>query len=330
MTRTQWQDYIRPAAISNIICVLVGFVLWMDFAHWGAEVPVESGSYAFNYVAEWLVDKPLFSRLIDLVLVLSMAFLILRLNEIHSFIRVRTILPSALCILFSGLLLQPHHLTSGAIVTLLLFASISAALTLTNENSQVHTFNIGLLLGIAGLVYPISLSYLVVFFYFYYNFNILNLRTFLSTLTGAFLPLCYGSIAMLATGHANIFRNYLNPTTHLQIWIHEFEEMQLAYMVVSGVVLVGCMVYIWFNYQKEALKPRRMFSFFVQLLLFTLLLMLISRSGFGNLLYMFIILSSIIIGRVYSTTVTESKISLWSFRFLAVASVAYTIYVLTV
>lgn len=328
MTRTQWLDYIRPGAISNILCVILAVVLWGDFVHFGQEVPLGSDSYAFTYVAEWLANYPIASKVLDLVLILSVAFVILRLNEVHSFIRVRTILPSVFCILFSGLLLQPHYLTSGSVVALLLFVCISSALTLTDDNSQMHTFNIGFLLGLSAIIYPFSLLYVVVFFYFYYNFNMLSLRTILATLTGVFVPLCYGSVGMWLYGKENIFANYLNPTTHLQLWLPKLDNSQITFVVIFCAVLIGSLVYVWMTYQKESLRPRRKFTFFVQLMLFTLALMLFSRSGFSNLLYTFIILSSIIIGRVYSTTVFESKISLWSFRILVVASVIYGLYLL--
>ena len=328
MTRTQWYDIIRPGAISNILIFIVAIVLWGDFFHSGNEVALGSESYAFNYVSEWLSLNPLISRAIDLVVALQVSFTILRLNEAYSFIKVRTILPSALCVLLTGLLLQPHYLTSGSVVALLLFACIASALALSSNNSQIHTFNIGLMLGLAAMVYPFCLLYLLVFFYFYYNINILSLRTLLSTLTGAFLPLFYGSIGLWLTGQSNIFKNYLNPTTHLQLWIPKMESNEIAFAAVVGIMLVGSLIYVWLTYQKEVLKQRRMFSFFVQMLLFTIAMMLFSRSGFNNLLNTLIFLASIIIGRVFSTTVAESKISLWSFRVLVVAIVAYSIHVL--
>lgn len=330
MTRTQWFDFIRPGALSNTVCLLLGVVLWGDFFHIGNETPLASESYAFNYIAEWVQLNPLASKFIDLIVSLTVAFFIMRLNEVHSFIRVRTFLPSALCIVLGGLLLLPHNLTSGSIVALLLFACVSSALALTNDHSQMHTFNIGLLLGISALIYPFSLLYMLVFFYFYYNFNLLSLRTVLATITGAVLPLCYGSLALWATGQENIFRSYFNPTTHLQVWIPKFEQVQLIYILLLAIALIASLVYIWLTYQKESLKPRRMFSFFVQLMLFTMLLMLFSRSGFSNLLYTLIFLASIVIGRVFSTTVPESKISLWGFRALVAASAIYGVYTLFV
>lgn len=329
MTRTQWYDIIRPGAISNILIFIVAIVLWGDFFHSGNEVALGSESYAFNYVSEWLSLNPLISRAIDLVVALLVSFTILRLNEAYSFIKVRTILPSALCVLLTGLLLQPHYLTSGSVVALLLFACIASALALTSNNSQIHTFNIGLMLGLAAMVYPFCLFYLLVFFYFYYNINILSLRTILSTLTGAILPLFYGSAGLWLTGQSNIFKNYLNPTvTHLRIWLPEMEGYEIAFAATAGIALVGSLVYVWLTYQKEVLKQRRMFSFFVQMLLFTIAMMLFSRSGFNNLLNTLIFLASIIIGRVFSTTVAESKLSLWSFRVLVVAIIAYSIHVL--
>lgn len=331
MTRTQWFDLIRPGALSNAAFLLLGVVLWGDFAHQGLEAPPASASYAFNYVAQWAQLSPLASKSLDLVLSLTVAFFIMRLNEAHQFIRVRTFLPSALCILLGGLLLPPHYLTSGSIVACLLFASVAQALELANTHSQKQTFNIGLLLGLAAMVYPFSLLYLLVFFYFYYNFNVLSLRSALATLTGAALPLCYGSVAIWATGKQDLFSSYFRPeNTHVQVWLPHFGEAQLAYVAVLGVVLLAALAYVWMTYQKEALKPRRMFSFFVQLLLFTLALMLFSRSGFSNLLYTLIFLSSIVVGRVFSTTVPESKASLWSFRLLLLTSAAYGAYTLFV
>ena len=103
-----------------VLCLL-GILLWMDFLHLSELQASGSDSFLFNFISSLLAGHLIWSRIADLVLFLLLSFLILRMNEVYTFIHVRTMLPSFFCILIGGLVLYPHYLSSGLVIAILLF-----------------------------------------------------------------------------------------------------------------------------------------------------------------------------------------------------------------
>lgn len=328
MTRTQWQDLIRPSFSTYVLCGVIALLVWLDFAHWDNVCAFESSSFLFGHISPWLSEHPVLSRIADMGVVLGIAYLILSMNERFSFVRIRTMLPSLCAIVFYGFMLYPHSFSEESVITLLLFASINAALKCTVDEPYSHTFNIGLLLGIATLICPVCFAYLLVFFYFYFNMNVLNLRTFLSTLTGAVVPLIYGCAALVYTGHELFFIKYLQSSPDFAPLLPEVSSSETIFLAVVIISTGTALIYQLLTYQNETLKPRRMFSFFIQLLLFSSLMMLFFHSGYGNLMGTTLILSGMVVGRVLSMSVSESIIALWAARIFALITLGYGVYIL--
>ncbi len=329
ITRTQWLDHIRPGAKSNLFCVFLGILLWMDFLHLSELQASGSDSFLFNFISSLLAGHLIWSRIADLVLFLLLSFLILRMNEVYTFIHVRTMLPSFFCILIGGLVLYPHYLSSGLVIAILLLSSVFSAFNMKRGYVMMHAFNIGFLLSLATLIYPFSLAYILLFVVFYYNLNVLSLRVVLATLTGAFVPLFYAFLILAYTGHVELLNEYFDPTIKLQLWNLSFSHPQILYFSLIGVLLVWAIFHVVATYRQESVVPRRMFNFFIMMMAFSLLMVLFSDSGFNNLLCSLVIFISIILGRFFSLKLSESKLCLRAFQFFIGSSVLYYVYLMS-
>ena len=105
----------------------------------------------FVQLTEWSV---LASNAVNLLLVLALAFIILRLNTSYSFIRIRTFLPSNIFVLIvSGLttLHSLHPVYFGAVFLLLSINRIFGAYE--SKKANANAFDAGFFIGLGSLFY---------------------------------------------------------------------------------------------------------------------------------------------------------------------------------
>lgn len=306
LTRTQWNDKIRPEAKSYIFCVLLAVLYWLNLVpvvH--TQLPV-SDFGIFSPVFSALLTNVTANRIADLVVFLVLSFLILRLNEAFSFIRVRTVLPSVLGIMLGGTLLT-HTFSAGLVVCFMLTLVLLSALLLTDGNVQLHAFNIGVMVMLTALVYPWCCTYLLIVFIIYYDFNVLSLRSILATLTGALVPVIYAAIYLGVTDQIDEMASLLDFSIDSQIPDLEFSSMSIAYLVVMVIVTCWALIHNYVSYQQEALRPRRMFSMFVSTMLWSLLMLLFTGEGISMMYCTFIVMGSVVLGRFFSLSVPVAK-----------------------
>ena len=161
MTRTQWLDHIRPGAKSNLFCVFWASCCGWIFSIWSELQASGSDSFLFNFISSLLAGHLIWSRIADLVLFLLLSFLILRMNEVYTFIHVRTMLPSFFLHSYRRFGALSHYLSSGLVIAILLLSSVFSAFNMKRGYVMMHAFNIGFLLSLATLIYPFSLVYIL-------------------------------------------------------------------------------------------------------------------------------------------------------------------------
>lgn len=328
LDRTQWQDFIKPGARNNLAALVLSLILWLAFPLPAGSEEFTSDSLLFSYIAVWLNGSPLLSSLLDWGCYLVMTFMLLRMNETYSFIHVRTMLPTLLAIIIGGLLCTPHFFTVGTLLALLLICTIRFAFKMPDSNQPLQAFNIGFFIGLSTLFYPVTLAYIVVFLYFYYDFNVLHLRNVLATLTGLAIPLLYAGIFQLCIGQTELFPHLINTHLHLQPWMQGFDVPRMVYMAFLLLVLCLSLLHASRTLTTDALRVRRMFTFFIVLMVFTLGLISFSSRGYRSLLKPLILFCSIVMGRYYSLAVPQKKIADFAFLMLMISTVSYFLYLL--
>ena len=129
--RRRLVDIIAPNAKNMLFCIFISLPFWYDVF-----LPNMTGGIAVGNITVYvhspfsLLMEEFFSpdivlwKITGLFLYLFLCFMLLRLNEVFSFIRVRTILPFLFCLITGGLLLRPHSFSSGIIVALLVLLAV--------------------------------------------------------------------------------------------------------------------------------------------------------------------------------------------------------------
>lgn len=147
--------------------------------------------HPFVALDEW---SPLVSNLLTIGLTLMLAFLILRMNSVYSFIRVRTFLPSNVFVLIlSGLvtLHRLHPVYFGALFLLLAINRIFGAYEIKKPNS--NAFDAGFLIGVGSLFYFNLLFYFpIVWIGFVLIRKNPEWRNFILPVLGLSIPWLYG------------------------------------------------------------------------------------------------------------------------------------------
>lgn len=305
-------DIIAPNAKNISFCILLSLLLWYDIFLPQTEgisgiisTPVQSP--LFSLIETFLPPGSLLGKITGLLLYLLLCFMLLRLNEVFSFIHVRTILPFLFCLISGGVLLRPHLLSPGIIVALLVLSSVFYSFKLLTKEEPKYAFNAALLLLTAALFSPSCVWLLVIFWLFAYGSNVLSFRVFLASLLGALTPALYayvGSwIADIGFGIADsqyLLQAYMQESFKLSAVDFNFSPQKTAYLIFTGFLILLSLVDYMLVRSQENIKPRKEFSHIIMLFLATLGLIILSVPDSGTLLWLSIVFGSFLLGRFFS------------------------------
>ena len=297
-------DIIAPNAKNISICILLSLLLWYDIFLPQTDVagvisaPVQSP--LFGLIETFLPPGSLLGKITGLLLYLLLCFMLLRLNEVFSFIRVRTILPFLFCLISGGVLLRPHLFSPGIIVALLVVSAVFNSFKLLTEETPKYAFNAALLLCTAALFSPSCVWLLVVFWLFAYGGNVLSFRVFLASLLGASAPALYAYIGFWKAESEYLLRTFIQESFKpFAVGVH-FSLPETVYLIFTGfLILLSLVDYILVRSQ-ENIKPRKEFSHIIMLFLTTLGLIILSVPDSATLLWLSIVFGSFLLGRFFS------------------------------
>ena len=297
-------DIIAPNAKNISICIFLSFLLWYDIFLSQTDItgvisaPVTSP--LFILLETFLPPDSLLGKIIGLLLYLLLCFMLLRLNEVFSFIRVRTILPFLFCLISGGLLLRPHFFSPGIIVALLVLLSVFSSFKLLMKEDPIYAFNASLLLVTAAFFSPSCVWLLVVFWSFAYMGNVLSFRIFLASLLGAFTPVLYTFIGFRIAGNEGLLWTYIQDSFKLFAVDSHFSLHETIYLIFTGFLILLSLVDFILIRSQENIKPRKEFSYIITLFLSTLGLIILSVPDSGVLLWLAIVFGSFLLGRFFS------------------------------
>jgi len=297
-------DIIAPNARNISLCILFSLLFWYDLflpqttAMVTEKISIPVQSPLSLLIEEFLPSDSFLGKIIGLGLYLLLCFGILRLNEVFSFIRVRTILPSLFCLITGGLLFSPHHFSPGVVVALLVLLSVFFSFKLLTEENPKHAFNVALLLFTAALFSFSCVWLLLVFWLFAYSSNILSLRVFLASLLGALVPVLYAIIGF--RGSELLLLEYVQGSFDLLAVDFHFSLPEILYLIFVGLLLLLALVDFMLTHSQENIKPRKEFFYLVTLFISTLFLIILSVPDSGMLLWLTIVFGSFLLGRYFS------------------------------
>ncbi len=250
-------------------------------------------------VEEALPPGSLLGKITGWLLYLLIAFMVLRLNEIFSFIRVRTLLPSLFC-LITGSLLLPHSFSSGIIVALPVILSVFFSFKLLMEENPKYAFNASLLLLTATLFSFSCIWLLLLFWLFACAGNVFSFRIFLASLLGALVPVLYAVIGFGIAGAEHLLLEYIRESFKLFAVDFHFSLPEVLYLIFTGFLVLLSLIDFMLVRSQENIKPRKEFFYLVTLFASTLVLITLSVPDSGILLWLSIVLGSFLLGRFFS------------------------------
>ena len=235
-------DIIAPNAKNISFCIFISLLFWYDIFLPNMTDDIAAGNITVSVYSplalllSLLMEDIFFPdvvlwKITGFFLYLLLCFMLLRLNEVFSFIRVRTILPFLFCLITGGLLLRPHSFSSGIIVALLVLLAVFSSFKLLTEENPKYAFNVSLLLFTAALFSFSCVWLLIVFWLFAYASNVFSFRVFLASLLGAFMPVLYAFIGFWIAGSEDLLWAYIQDSFRLFAVNFHFSSHETIYLI---------------------------------------------------------------------------------------------------
>ncbi len=328
-----YTDLILPKASNIAFCIITVILLWSGLFESTSEVlPVENLLLGDSPLAYLLAHNFNFLSIpaivLSAIILMLVAFSMVWINEIYSFIAVRTILPAFIFIVISSLALRPHSF-SIALIIVLLFAIITFFSFKLYECSQreitIGVFNIGILLGIATLFSHSCIFYTLVLFLLFYQQKTLSFRTFIAYLMGISIPLLYTTLIYVATDNTYYWTNYLTSwfSDAPSLWT-QLNQNTLLYLCVISAITVFAIVKVFFLRSHQSIRNREETMFLLYMLILTVLLLCLGITSDALLLPLFFFFSSFLIGQAFSSDFSLSTKIGWGIFLLS--SIAFMLF----
>lgn len=321
MSFNKQSDIIVPSAQNISFCIVLLLILWantfLPFAP-AAEASAEPvRSFIFSKISEFISPDSFFGKILGLILFAFTCFVLQKLNEEFSFIRVRTILPPLIFVVV-GSLLVPHTISPSIITVLLLVFSFYAVFLSANSLNPIQCFNVALMLSVASLMVFPAITMILFFLIFLFNCNQLDFRGVFATCFGVLIPYIYFAIPMFVAGTPEVLIDHLTHCFDLfsnDITYTTAELVFFGYMIVS---FVFAMLHFSFGGMQDNLKQRKEIKFIITLFIWVATLIALRIPDSEDLLGCAGLLYAIILGRFFS--VENSKPSRILFALFVLVS----------
>ncbi len=183
--------------------------------------PGENENLLFAPMYSLLKNEVFLQSLLSLILVVTLAFMVLQINNTYAFIRIRTMLPASLFVLIVGGFNQIHTLHPVYFGAIFLLLAIYRLFSIFNQSpSYSATFDAGFWLSIGSLFY---FNLILLFPAFLISIAILSheyhWRSFVINIIGTLLPWIFAfSYASLTQHMLELLKileqNILTPNNH--------------------------------------------------------------------------------------------------------------------
>lgn len=277
----------------------------------------------FRPFAGMIKWSPIVSNLLTIAVVLILAFFILRLTTIYSFIRVRTFLPSNVFVLILSGLVTIHSLHPvyfGALFLILAINRIFGAYEIKKPNS--NAFDAGFLIGLGSLFYFNLLFYFpIVWIGFVLIRKNPEWRNFILPIIGLAVPWLYGfsyyffSDSLPELGQT-IRQNFTTPNNFLQ--------SNLNFQIYLGLLIFLTLIGSYFliaQMDEKKVSTRKYFQIFFVVFAISVVILFLVPSVSQEIL----VIMSIPLTFLFSNYLIFMRKQFWGnlFVYLLIAMVIY-------
>lgn len=285
--------------------------------------PGEDQMFLYKPIRHLIGQSVLVSNLVAMLLVIAMAFLILRLNTTYAFIRIRTFLPSNIFVLIISGLLTMHSLHPVYFGLLFLLLSVDRIFQ-SYDKSKFHSnaFEAGFFMGVGSLFY---LNLLFFFPIIWIGFTLIKKspewRNFILPILGLFVPWLFAWSYYFLTQQMPVFNHTIVANfNHENHFLRGNIQLQVYLGFLTVLTLLGS-VFLLNQYDEKKISTRKYFQiFFLIFLIAFALLMLVPAVSQEILIIMALPLTVLI-----SNYLIFQKRAFWSnlLMYLFVAIIIY-------
>ncbi|MDR1918932.1 MAG: hypothetical protein LBQ65_04715 [Tannerellaceae bacterium] len=308
--------YSIDTPFNYILLLGASFFFWVAGYLDSVGYPVYSEASApplWAFVCRILPNKAI-TYLIGLLLTLGGAFLIHRANYVLMIIREKTLLPFLLYVLFISTNPSFFPLNSTSLGIFCLILALYQLLTSYHDTGAIQkTFNAAFFIGVGSLLWVHILWFLPIFWWGMYNFKVLNLRTFLASLTGAaviywfllgwcvwtrdYTPFTVPFASLLRAGLPDDFSS-----SRLIDWMH---ILYVAFLTVIGIVN------ILVHEHDDTLRTRRFLFFLIILAAASSVLFLLYRQSSDEFLDVACMPVSLLVAHFFTVEKGKKRVRLY-------------------
>lgn len=263
----------------------------------------ENQTPLFIWLTKWLSKNYYLNILFAIVLLLSQAFFLLKLNLKYIFIEKRSYLPALFFILISSSIVSMQNLNSALFANLFVLFAIDKSIFISKETQRLKSyFESGLLISIATLIHLSSLYLLsIIWLSLFLIRPRFNWREWIASIVGFITPIfIYGMILYLQNDFLATFSLYKNSLLNLSQNFPEFSFLNTILLIIFGIILF---IAVLFNMRLVGIKKintRKYFSLFFWILTLTLPVFFIESTGSINYIYIAGVPISIILSMFFT------------------------------
>lgn len=309
---------------------ILGTLLWLpslfpelSFKQIGTQ---SSSSPFFEWLTVYLQSDYHLSVISALIIIILQSYLLIRLNFKYIFIESKTYLPAVLFTLFSSSIFIIQGLNAALLANLFILFAIDRAFLITKERRLFKRyFESGLFVGIALLITPASVFFIIVIWLTLVILRSFNWREWLSTIIGAFTPLMfYFSTAYLKNNYNESIDSYfqlflvsapvLKPLTTIN---------KIAFVVIGILMLIALLSSLRIIGTKKV-NSRKYFILFLWMLLLSIAVYFFTITGGVEIIY-FMAIPLAIIFSIFFIEVRNKFIAelLFSLLFLSIFTIIW-------
>lgn len=233
----------------------------------------ENQTAFFEWLTKWFSKNYYLNLFFTIILLLSQAFFLLKLNLKYIFIEKRSYLPAFFFILISSSIVSMQNLNPALFANLFVLFAIDKSILMSKETHRLTSyFEAGLLIGIASLINFSSLYTLIIIWLALFIIRPkFNWREWFSSIVGFITPLfIYSVVLYLQNNFLSTFFSYKHLLFNLNQHFPEFSFINTISLILSGTILF---IAILFNIRFIGIKKintRKYFSLFLWILILTI------------------------------------------------------------
>ena len=330
-------DLIRPKISNIFVSLVIVALIWSGVAELGLDVSMKTpeGSLVLgcsplaNFLHQYVFDFTSHVGVgISLFLLAIIAAEMVWMNEVYSFIPLRSILPAFFFIVVSSLIFRPHFLYAGFFVAMLFVFAMYECFKLCEEgggSASLTNFNIGLLFGVSICVSLSTAVFILPLIWTTYQARTLSVRTFIAFLLGLFVPLLYMFVFLVVTDNLFYLEHYID-TWRLgsgAMW-RMISDSTWIYLLSMVVITMFAMVRVLMFSDHQSIRSREETMFICLSYVLSLVVVVISPTDVYLILPMSIMYASFLLGQAFS--MEYSLLNKVVFGIWSLLSVGYLVF----